>query len=153
MAPLFVAVLPDALTATAINLSGIGSTITTANTAAAASTTGVLAAGADEISAAIAAVFSGHALDYQAFSAQAAAFHQRFEQLVNTAGSWYATAESANASQLQILEQQLLDVVNAPTQTLLGRPLVGNGANAPAGSGLPGAPGGLLYGNGGNGGS
>ncbi|BBX96233.1 hypothetical protein MLAC_15270 [Mycobacterium lacus] len=63
---------------------------------------------------------------------------------------WYASAEAANASLLQSVEHQALALVNAPTETLLGRPLIGNGANATTPGGR-GADGGLLYGSGGNG--
>ncbi len=43
--------------------------------------------------------------------------------------------------------------MNAPTQTLLGRPLVGDGADGASGPvGQPGGDGGILWGNGGNGG-
>jgi DprA winged helix domain len=42
---------------------------------------------------------------------------------------------------------------NAPTQALLGRPIIGNGANGAAGTGQAGGAGGILWGNGGNGGS
>lgn len=90
----FVVVAHDALASTATQVSNIGSTLTAAKAAAAASTARVLAAGADEVSVAIAAVFSGHALDYQAGSLQVAGFHQRFEQLMSAAGDWYAVAES-----------------------------------------------------------
>ena len=58
----------------------VGSTITEANAAAATPTTGILAAGADEVSAAVAAVFGAHAEGYQILSTQAAAFHQQFVQ-------------------------------------------------------------------------
>ncbi|WP_337360551.1 PGRS repeat-containing protein, partial [Mycobacterium tuberculosis] len=46
--------------------------------------------------------------------------------------------------------QQVLGLINAPTQALLGRPLIGNGADGTAANPNGGA-GGLLYGNGGNG--
>ncbi|WP_342781104.1 PGRS repeat-containing protein, partial [Mycobacterium helveticum] len=49
--------------------------------------------------------------------------------------------------------QGVFNVVNAPTESLLGRPLIANGANAAPGSGLNGGAGGLLMGNGGAGGS
>ncbi len=39
--------------------------------------------------------------------------------------------------------------MNTPTQLLLGRPLIGNGANGAPGTGQAGGAGGLLYGNGG----
>jgi len=66
---------PEMLTGAARTLAGIGSAIGAANAAGAAPTTGVLAAAADEVSAAVAAMLSEHGLAYQALSAQAAAFH------------------------------------------------------------------------------
>ncbi|WP_261898850.1 PE family protein, partial [Mycobacterium marinum] len=119
---------PEALAVAATDLAGIGSALQAANGAAAAPVTDVLAAGADEISAAVAAVFSGHARDYQALSAKMADFHQQFVQTLSTTGGSYAAAEAANASPLQAVEQQVLGVINAPTQALLGRPLIGDGA-------------------------
>lgn len=53
----FVVTIPEALAAVATDLAGIGSTIGTANAAAAVPTTTVLAAAADEVSAAMAALF------------------------------------------------------------------------------------------------
>lgn len=49
----FVVTIPEALAAVATDLAGIGSTIGTANAAAAVPTTTVLAAAADEVSAAM----------------------------------------------------------------------------------------------------
>jgi hypothetical protein len=69
---------PQLLTEAATNLSGIGSSLTAANSAAALPTTGVMAAGADEVSAAMAGVFGAHARQYQAMSAQAANLHEQF---------------------------------------------------------------------------
>ncbi len=90
----FVSVAPEIVVAAATDLAGIGSAISAANAAAAAPTTAVLAAGADEVSAAIAALFSGHAQAYQALSAQAAAFHQQFVQtLAGVAGERGAAKE------------------------------------------------------------
>lgn len=48
---------PEAIAAAATDLASIGSTIGAANAAAAANTTAVLAAGADQVSVAIAAAF------------------------------------------------------------------------------------------------
>jgi PE family len=50
-------------------LADIGSAMSSANSAAAAPTTQLVAAGADEVSAAVAAVFGTHAKGYQALSA------------------------------------------------------------------------------------
>ncbi|WP_237045720.1 PE domain-containing protein, partial [Mycobacterium tuberculosis] len=100
---------PEMLGAAATDLASIGSAISTANAAAAAATTRVLAAGADEVSAAVAALFSGHAQTYQALSTQAAAFHQQIVQTLTSTAGAYASAEAAN------VEQQLLGAINAPT--------------------------------------
>ena len=91
---------PEYVAAAASDLANIGSSLSTANVAALVPTSGVLAAGADEVSAMIAALFSSHAQAYQALSAQAASFHAQFVQLMNTGASQYALAEAANASPL-----------------------------------------------------
>lgn len=138
---------PELVLAAATDLEGIGSALSAAN---AASPTLLAPAAADEVSGAIAAFFGTYAQEYRALSAEASAFHTRFVQTLGAGAGWYASAEAANASLLQWVEQQILNIVNAPTQLLLGRPLLGNGADATA-PGARGADGGLLYGNGGNG--
>jgi PE family len=143
----FVIAAPEFVTAAASDLANVGSTISTANATAAAPTTGVLAAGADEVSATVATLLGAHGQAYQTISAQTAAFHQQFVQLMNSGAGSYAAAEAANASPLQSTQQDLLGVMNAPTQAALGRPLIGNGANATA-PGASGGAGGLLWGNG-----
>ncbi|WP_264035129.1 PE family protein, partial [Mycobacterium lacus] len=140
---------PEYVAAAANDLAGIGSTISAANAAAAFPTTAVLAAGADEVSTTIAALFGAHAQAYQALSAQAAAFHNQFVQLMTAGAGQYATAEALNVTPLQ----QVDSLVNGPMQALTGRPWIGNGANGAPGTGQDGGPGGWLYGNGGNGGS
>ncbi len=140
----FVLIAPEFVTAAAGDLTNLGSSISAANASAASATTQVLAAGADEVSARIAALFGGFGLEYQAISAQVAAYHQRFVQALSTGAGAYASAEAAAA------EQIVLGVINAPTQALLGRPLIGDGANATTPGGAGGA-GGLLFGNGGAG--
>ena len=71
----FVVAAPEFVSATASDVAGIGSSLTAAHAAAAAATTQVVAAAGDEVSAAIATLFSGHAQQFQALSAQAAGFH------------------------------------------------------------------------------
>ncbi|EUA88322.1 PE family protein [Mycobacterium ulcerans str. Harvey] len=140
----FVIAVPDAVTAAVSDLANIGSVLTTANAAAALPATTVVAAAGDEISAAVAALFGSYAQGYQSLSAQAAAFHERFLQTLSGGAGAYAAAEAANASPLD----QLMGVVNAPAQALLGRPLIGNGANGADGTGAAGGDGGILLGNG-----
>ncbi len=147
----FIAV-PDELALAATELDSIGAALSVANVAAALPTTGILAAGADDVSTAIAALFAGHAQAYQALSTAASTFHTQFVRALNLSGGAYAAADVANASPLQTLEQDLLGVLNAPTQALLGRPLIGDGADGTA-PGQGGGAGGLLYGNGGSGGA
>ena len=153
----YLVAVPELLSAAATDLAGIGSTLREANAAAAAPTTGLLAAGEDEVSAAIAALFARHGQGFQALSAQASAFHDRLVQLLASGAGEYASTEAASATfmqqSLQSVERDALGAINAPTQALLGRPLIGNGVDGAAGTGQDGTPGGLLYGNGGNGGS
>lgn len=79
----FVIAVPEFLSAAATDLANLGSTISAANAAASIPTTGVLAAGADDVSAAIAALFGAHAQAYQTISAQAATFHAQFVQTLS----------------------------------------------------------------------
>jgi hypothetical protein len=111
--------VPEGLGTAATDLAGLGSTISSANAAAAARTTGVLAAAEDEVSAAIAAVFSAHGQGFQALGAQAAAFHDQFVQALTAGARSYVSAEAANvaafmANPAQTIEQNLLNVMNAP---------------------------------------
>lgn len=93
----FVSTQPDDLTAAAGNLQGIGSALTAQNAAAAAPTTGVVPAAADEVSALTAAQFAMHAQMYQAVSAQAAAIHDMFVSTLGESAGSYAATEAANA--------------------------------------------------------
>ncbi len=81
---------PELITTAATDLQNIGSTLDAAKAVAGSQTTGVLAAAEDEVSAAIAVVFSAHGQGFQALSARAAAFHAQFMQALDSAGSAYA---------------------------------------------------------------
>ena len=93
----FVTTQPEALSAAAANLAGIGTTMSAQNAAVAAPTTGVVPAAADEVSALTAAQFAVHAQMYQAMSAHAEAIHQLFVSTLGTSATSYATTEAANA--------------------------------------------------------
>ena len=93
----FVRADPEALVAAASDLTGIGSTLGTANAAAAAPTTGIVASAADEVSAQVAALLSEHGLGYQQLSSQIAAFHEKFVQTLTAGVGAYAATE-ANAA-------------------------------------------------------
>ena len=94
----FVSTQPAELTAAADNLQGIGSTMTAQNAAAAAPTTGVIPAAADEVSALTATQFATHAEMYQVISAQAAAIHEMFVNTLGVSAGSYAATEAANAA-------------------------------------------------------
>ncbi|VBA50567.1 putative PE family protein PE23 [Mycobacterium pseudokansasii] len=125
-------VVPDVMNAAAGNLAEIGSAMSAANAAAAPPTTGLVAMAADQVSAAVTAVFATHAQDYQALSAKMVAVHDQFVRTLSNGAGAYLGAEIANA------EQNLLNAVNGPALSLLGHPLLGT----VAGSGAAAATGG-----------
>ncbi|OBK46766.1 PE family protein [Mycobacterium sp. 1081908.1] len=118
-------VAPELLTSAAADLESIDSTVTAAHLAAAVPTTGMAAAAADEVSQAVAALFAGYGQQYQALSARAGAFQQQFVQALTSAAGSYVAADEAGAS--------LLGAVNAATEAVLGRPLIGTGGAAGTG--------------------
>jgi hypothetical protein len=147
----FVNAAPDSVAVAATNLAQIGSALNTSNTAAMAPTTGVLAAGADDVSAAVAGIFGAHAQGYQAISAQMTSFQQQFVQQIGAGAAQYAATEAQNASPLQ----ELQSMASSPVQALTGCPLIGSGANGLIGTGESGGNGDSagLWGIGGNGGA
>lgn len=95
---LYVTTQPEALSATAANLAGIGAMMNAQNSAAAAPTTGVVPAAADQVSALTATQFAVHAQMYQAISAQAEAIHQQLVSTLENSATSYAATEAANAT-------------------------------------------------------
>lgn len=93
----FVTTQPEALAAAAVNLQAIGSAMAAQDAAAAAPTTGVIPAAADEVSALTAAYFAAHGQAYQAVSAQAASIHAMFVSMLSTSAGSYAATEAVNA--------------------------------------------------------
>jgi hypothetical protein len=89
---------PEMIASAASDVANIGSTLNAANAAAVAPTTGILTAAEDEVSAAIAALVSGHGQAYQALAAQAAAFHEQFVQALTAGAGSYVGAEAANVA-------------------------------------------------------
>ena len=94
----FVTVQPETLLAAAANLQSIGASVDTHNAAAAAPTTGVVPAAADEVSALTAAQFASHAQTYQAVNAQASAMHEMLVTILRASAGSYAATEAANAA-------------------------------------------------------
>ena len=96
----FLVAVPETLSAASTVLGNIGSTLNTANAMAAPATTSLVAAAGDEVSEAIASLFSRHAQQFQALGAQAATFHTEFVQALNGAQRAYAAAEAQSSGLL-----------------------------------------------------
>jgi PE family len=94
----FVTTLPAMLTSAAGELQNIGAALTAGDAAAAAPTTGVIPAAADEVSALTAAQFAAHGALYQEVSAQATAIRELFVTTLATSAGSYAATEAANAA-------------------------------------------------------
>ncbi len=147
-------VVPDFLQSAAADLKSVGADLHAAHAAAAAPTTGLAAAGTDEVSAAVSALFSEYGQTFQSLGAQASTFHNQFVRLLSGAQGSYSAAEVANAAPLQAAEEAASDLAFfSPWKDLTGRPLFGNGTNGAASTGANGGDGGWILGNGGNGGS
>jgi PE family/Histidine phosphatase superfamily (branch 1) len=121
----FVLVAPDVLETAATDAAQIGSAVKAGHLAAAISTTELAAAGADEVSAAIAELFGAHAQAYHAAAAQAETHYEQFVRTLSAAAASYAGAEATIAASMQ----GALGEVTAPAR-LLGGPLYGGAANA-----------------------
>jgi len=134
-------VVPDMLETAAADVARIGSAVTAGNLAAAIPTAELAAAGADEVSAAIAAVFGAHAQEFQASAAQATTYYEQFVRTMSAAAASYAATEATVATSLQ-------GAMTAPA-TLLSNPIdtiSGVWANSPFGRAIDQA----LFGTGGN---
>jgi broad specificity phosphatase PhoE len=97
------------LATVAADVAQIGSAVTAGNLAAAIPTTAVAAAGADEVSAAIAALFGSHARQYQAAAAQAARYYEQFVGNLGAAAASYAGTEAAIATSMRGLFDPIID--------------------------------------------
>src|ERR1700758_2484211 len=133
-----VSTTPAYMAAAASDLANIGSTISSANSAALGPTSNVLAPGADEVSASIAALFGTHSQIYQQLSAQAALFHQQFVELMNGGAAQYAATEAANAAPLQTVGQGALGAAGSAGSMVAGVPAAATaglaGGSAPVAS-------------------
>lgn len=98
MADMLVLNPPETLATAAADLIEIRAAIDSANAAAAAPISAVVAAAGDEVSVAIADAMSLYGKQYRAIADQVTAFHARFTEALAWAARSYAEAETANAS-------------------------------------------------------
>ncbi|PJE06783.1 PE-PPE domain-containing protein [Mycobacterium sp.] len=94
-------VQPEIITSVVTDLERIGSTVSAASAAAAAPTSGLLAAAADEVSAAIANFFGTYGQEFQAAVATVEAYQSQFQQALAAAANAYVHTEAAAATALQ----------------------------------------------------
>jgi len=94
----FLTTQPEELAAAAGKLDTVGAAMDAQNVAAAAPTTGVIPAAADEVSALQASLFTAYGTLYQQVSAEAAATYQMFVNTLQISAGTYADAEAANSA-------------------------------------------------------
>ena len=109
---------PQVVTTVAADIDGIGSTIKAATAAAAAPTSGLLAAAADEVSAAIANLFGAHGQEFQAVVDQVEAYSSQFRQTLTAAANAYVQTETAAVAALQGALGASAAAVAAPAATI-----------------------------------
>src|ERR1700756_1820538 len=93
--------VPELIATAATDIAGIGSTLTAAHAVAAGPTTAIIPAAADEVSGAVAHLFSAQAQQFQGLAGKAATFHDQFVQTLKTSAGSYSTAEAAAAASLR----------------------------------------------------
>jgi hypothetical protein len=93
----FVTTQPEALAYAAGKLQTLGSAMAAESAAAAAPTTGLVPAAADEVSALQATIFAAYGNLYQSVNAQAAAIHELFVNTLGASAGSYAATESGNS--------------------------------------------------------
>jgi hypothetical protein len=91
---------PQFVANAAADVANIGSQIGEARAAAAGSTTSLVAAAEDEVSAATASLFGAYGQQYQALLHQAGAFHDQFAAALGGGGNAYSQAEGEIAATL-----------------------------------------------------
>ncbi|BBZ39389.1 PE family protein [Mycobacterium conspicuum] len=136
----YVIAAPEAIAAVSGDLTGIGDAIKGAASDAAPSTTAIVAAAGDEVSAAITSLFGNYAKEFQTLTARATQFHSEFGHALTAAATNYAAAEGTNLSLLvRGLQQQFFDKgFYSPFIYFTGHPLFGNKAVGPVVTGTTG---------------
>jgi hypothetical protein len=164
----FLTAVPQELAAAAAQLAAIGSALAAQNAGAAAPTTAIAPAAADQVSIIQSSIFTAYGALYQEVSAQAQAIQEQFVQTLGLSSGTYEQSESANAASAALAAataapgdpltgglDQISTLLGGPLTSIGGQPfsLSGNSANitsfqignfASAGSNLLGMAGGGL---------
>ncbi|MBW0014477.1 PE-PPE domain-containing protein [Mycobacterium sp.] len=110
-------VIPEQVAAAAADVGNIGARLEAANAVAALPTGSIVPAAADEVSAAITAVFNNQATVFRGLTAQATTFHQRFTQLLSAAFTAYTQTEQAALQALR----NLISEVESPLSSFFAQ--------------------------------
>ncbi|OBI69426.1 PE domain-containing protein [Mycobacterium sp. E796] len=153
----FLTAIPEELLAAAAQLEGIGNSLTAQNAGAAAPTTAIAPAAADQVSALQSALFSSYGTIYQQIAAEAQAMQQQFVSTLGLSSGTYTSTEAANvaAATPTDLVNQLATLFGGPLGSTNGLPTslssnlanvfnIGGGNYASAASDLLGMAGGGL---------
>jgi hypothetical protein len=122
----FVTTQPEALAYAAGKLKTLGSTMAAESAAAAAPTTGVVPAAADEVSALQAAIFGAYGSLYQSVNAQATAIHELFVNTLGASAGSYAATESTNSVATSSPLSQAMSRLSAAVSAAAGDPPPGS---------------------------
>lgn len=94
----FLTAVPQELAAAAAQLGAIGSALAAQNAGAAAPTTAIAPAAADQVSIIQSGIFTAYGALYQQVSAEAQAIQEQFVQTLGLSSSTYEQSEAANAA-------------------------------------------------------
>lgn len=115
--------VPEMMTTAAGELATIGSDLGAVHLAAAAPTTTLIPAAADEVSTAVAQLFSRYGTGFQALTGKASAFHDQFVQTLKSNASAYTGTEAANAAALKPAQGELAGLLQAALTLFEQNPL------------------------------
>ncbi|MCV7077402.1 PE family protein [Mycobacterium szulgai] len=126
----FLTAVPEELAAAATQLAAIGSSLTAQNAGAAAPTTAIAPAAADQVSIMQSALFTAYGAMYQQFAAEAQAMQEQFVQTLGLSSGTYASTEASNAAAAGLSSAAgsggVPDFINT-ISTLLGGPVTSVG--------------------------
>jgi hypothetical protein len=116
----YVLTRPKVMAAAAADVAAIGTTLDEATAAVAGRTTGVVAAAADEVSEAVANLFSAYGQEWRALIGRAAALHNAFAEALTAGGNAYANAEATGAAALAATGGSMSTATDPPVTFVLG---------------------------------
>ncbi|WP_156766982.1 PE-PPE domain-containing protein, partial [Mycobacterium sp. E796] len=111
---------PQVMATAAADMAVIGTRLNDAAAATVGRTTGVLAAGADEVSAAVAALFSATGKEWQALLGRAAALNTEFASALTSAADAYANTEATGVAALAATGGAATSAADPPVTLVLG---------------------------------